>query len=62
MFIAPDLAQTAITLLNRVPTTGLDEARTLMAVAEGLKAAGEAGAKMQAEKAKEDAVEVVSAE
>lgn len=43
MFIAPDLAQQCINFLNRVPTTGLDEAALLTACAEGLKAAGEAG-------------------
>ena len=62
MYIAPDLAQTAINFLNRVPTTGLDEANALLAVAEGLKVAGENGAKMQQEAAEKSEDVAESAE
>lgn len=48
--LAPDLAQMTINFLQRVQTTGLAEAARLMACAEGLEKAGNAG--LDAAKAK----------
>ncbi len=42
--LAPALAQEVINYLNRVPTTGLDDASRLLGCAEALQHAGNAGA------------------
>ena len=62
MYIAPDFAQVCINFLNRVQTTGLDEAKLLTTCAEGLQKAGEHGAEQMAKEAEAAEAEKLASE